>query len=97
MPSLPPQRAAVLAFLQEQAQAGVSPSLAEIAQAFGFASRNAAQKHVQALADAGLIELLPNQKRGIRLPGGAGRDALLALPVLGRVAAGLPIGADIGL
>ncbi|TQU85431.1 repressor LexA, partial [Xanthomonas perforans] len=34
MPSLPPQRAAVLAFLQEQAQAGVSPSLAEIAQAF---------------------------------------------------------------
>ncbi|RBD03199.1 repressor LexA, partial [Xanthomonas oryzae pv. oryzae] len=97
MPPLTPQRAAVLAFLQEQAQAGVSPSLAEIAQAFGFASRNAAQKHVQALAEAGLIELLPNQKRGIRVPGGAGRDALLNLPVLGRVAAGVPIGADIGL
>ncbi|MEQ8033485.1 transcriptional repressor LexA [Xanthomonas sp. WHRI 6106] len=97
MPPLSPQRAAVLAFLQEQAQAGVSPSLAEIAQAFGFASRNAAQKHVQALAEAGLIELLPNQKRGIRMPGGARRDAVLALPVLGRVAAGVPIGADIGL
>lgn len=75
----------------------MSPSLAEIAQAFGFASRNAAQKHVQALAEAGLIELLPNQKRGIRMLGGAARDALLALPVLGRVAAGVPIGADIGL
>ncbi|MCC4600610.1 repressor LexA [Xanthomonas melonis] len=97
MPSLPPQRAAVLAFLQEQAMAGVFPSLAEIAQAFGFASRTAAQKHVQALAEAGLIELLPNQKRGIRMPGGRHRDALLALPVLGRVAAGVPIGADIGL
>lgn len=97
MEPLSPKRQAVLAFLHEQARAGVSPSLAEIAQAFGFASRNAAQKHVQALAEAGLIELLPNQKRGIRMPGGAARDALLALPVLGRVAAGVPIGADIGL
>ncbi|CAE6732347.1 transcriptional repressor LexA [Xanthomonas arboricola] len=97
MEPLSPKRQAVLAFLQEQARAGVSPSLVEIAQAFGFASRNAAQKHVQALAEAGLIELLPNQKRGIRMPGGAARDALLALPVLGRVAAGVPIGADIGL
>lgn len=97
MEPLSPKRQAVLAFLQEQARAGVSPSLAEIAQAFGFASRNAAQKHVQALAEAGLIELLPNQKRGIRMPGGAARGALLALPVLGRVAAGVPIGADIGL
>ncbi|MCC8538212.1 transcriptional repressor LexA [Xanthomonas axonopodis pv. poinsettiicola] len=97
MPPLTPQRAAVLAFLQEQAMAGASPSLAEIAQAFGFASRTAAQKHVQALAEAGLIELRPNQKRGIRVPGSDGRDALLALPVLGRVAAGVPIGADIGL
>ncbi len=97
MEPLSPKRLAVLAFLQERARVGVSPSLAEIAQAFGFASRNAAQKHVQALAEAGLIELLPNQKRGIRMPGGAARDALLALPVLGRVAAGVPIGADIGL
>ncbi|MCC5090990.1 MULTISPECIES: transcriptional repressor LexA [Xanthomonas] len=97
MDGLSPKRAAVLAFLQQQAQAGLAPSLAEIAQAFGFASRNAAQKHVQALAEAGLIELVPNRKRGIRVPGGAGPDALLALPVLGRVAAGVPIGADIGL
>ncbi|MEA9656031.1 transcriptional repressor LexA [Xanthomonas campestris pv. raphani] len=97
MDGLSPKRAAVLAFLQQQAQAGLAPSLAEIAQAFGFASRNAAQKHVQALAEAGLIELVPNRKRGIRVPGRAGPDALLALPVLGRVAAGVPIGADIGL
>ena len=48
-PELPPQRAAVLAFLRQQLAAGRAPSLAEIAEAFGFASRNAAQKHVQAL------------------------------------------------
>lgn len=97
MDTLPPQRAAVLAFLRQQLESGQSPSLAEIAHALGFASRNSAQKHVQALAEAGLIEIASGQKRGIRLPGGQSRADLLSLPVLGRVAAGLPIGADIGL
>lgn len=92
---LPPQRAAVLAFLRRELVAGRAPSLAEIAEAFGFASRNAAQKHVQALVSDGLLEQLPGQKRGLRLPGGAAD--LLPLSVLGRVAAGQPIGADIGL
>lgn len=85
----------MLAFLRRELAAGRAPSLAEIAMAFGFASRNAAQKHVQALVADGLLELLPGQKRGLRLPGG--NADLLPLPVLGRVAAGLPIGADIGL
>lgn len=93
--SLPSQRAAVLAFLRQELAAGRSPSLAEIAAAFGFASRNAAQKHVQALVADGLLEQVPGQKRGLRLPGGTAD--LLPLPVLGRVAAGQPIGADIGL
>lgn len=97
MAPLTPQRAAVLAYLKAQALRGHAPSLAEIAAEFGFASRNAAHKHVQALAEAGLIQLRAGQKRGIRLPEAARRDALLALPVLGRVAAGVPIGADIGL
>jgi len=97
MDTLPPQRAAVLAFLRQQIESGHSPSLAEIAHALGFASRNSAQKHVQALAEAGLVELASGQKRGIRLPGGRSRADLLALPVLGRVAAGAPLGADIGL
>lgn len=92
---LPPQRAAVLAFLQRELAAGRSPSLAEIALAFGFASRNAAQKHVQALVADGLLEQATGRSRGLRLPGGPAN--LLPLAVLGRVAAGQPIGADIGL
>ena len=92
---LPPQRAAVLAFLQRELVAGRSPSLAEIALAFGFASRNAAQKHVQALVADGLLEQATGRSRGLRLPGGPAD--LLPLAVLGRVAAGQPIGADIGL
>ena len=92
---LPPQRAAILAFLQGELAAGRSPSLAEIALAFGFASRNAAQKHVQALVAEGLLEQTTGRSRGLRLPGGPAD--LLPLAVLGRVAAGQPIGADIGL
>lgn len=92
---LPPQRAAVLAWLRQALMAGRSPSLADIAEAFGFTSRNAAQKHVQALVGAGLLEQEAGRKRGLRLPGG--NAELLPLAVLGRVAAGQPIGADIGL
>ena len=92
--TLPPQRAAVLAFLRGELTAGRAPSLAEIAHAFGFSSRNAAQKHVQALVDAGLLEQVAGRSRGLRLPGP--RADLLPLAVLGRVAAGVPIGADLG-
>jgi repressor LexA len=98
MDTLPPKRAAVLAFLRARIEGqGQTPSLAEVAAEFGFASRNAAQKHIQALVADGLIELAPGQKRGIRLIGGRGPGQLVSLPVLGRVAAGSPIGADIGL
>lgn len=97
MASPSPKRTAVLAFIRDRIEEGQPPSLAEIAQAFGFASVNAAKKHVQALAEAGEIELVPNQRRGIRLAGRAGPGDLVSLRVLGRVAAGLPIGADAGL
>lgn len=94
----PRQRAAVLAFLRDQLERhGRAPSLAEIAARFGFASRNAAQKHVRALVADGLIQKVPGRKRGIRIVGARGNDRQLLLPVLGRVAAGPPIGADIGL
>lgn len=95
IPDLSSRRAAILAFLRRELLAGRAPSLAEVAEAFGFASRNAAQKHVQALVDEGLLERIPGRKRGLRLPGG--RADLLPLAVLGRVAAGQPLGADIGL
>ncbi|NUS39570.1 MAG: transcriptional repressor LexA [Lysobacter sp.] len=91
---------------------GLPPTWAEIARAFGFRQTRAAQKHLQALAAKGYLTLLPGKARGIRLarslkagihhpnpPPHAGEQARaehLDLPVLGRVAAGMPIGADIG-
>lgn len=98
MESLSPRRAAVLAFIRDRvAGRGQPPTLAEIAMACGLASRGAARKHVLALAEAGLVEMSAGQARGVRPAGMRSRSDLLRVPLLGRVAAGLPIGADAGL
>jgi repressor LexA len=99
---------AILALIAERIAAeGVPPSQTEIAHAMGFKGVRAAQYHLEALEQAGLIRRVPGQARGIRLVHEAVNDALdapavvpesdqgLRLPVLGRVAAGLPIGADL--
>jgi repressor LexA len=94
---------AILGLIAERIEAeGMPPSQAEIARAFGFKGVRAAQYHLDALEAAGAIERVPGRARGIRirqmpaLPQGqlelaAANDAL-RLPVLGRVAAGTPIG-----
>jgi repressor LexA len=95
---------AILDFVRERiAVDGLPPTWAEIARAFGFRQTRAAQKHLQAIAAKGYLTLLPGKARGIRLAGSGPpgtsartRSAQLQLPVLGRVAAGAPIGADAG-
>ncbi len=95
MTTLTPRRAAILTFIRDCiAQQGQSPSLAEISEAFGFASRSVARKHVLALTEGGFIEVNPHQARGIRLLNQPRRPELLDIPVLGRVAAGAPMGVD---
>ncbi len=91
---------AILDYVRERIAAdGLPPTWAEIARAFGFRQTRAAQKHLQALAAKGHLELLPGKARGIRLvePGSGRRVETLRLPLLGRVAAGSPIGADAGV
>jgi len=89
------------------AQSGAPPTRAEIAATLGFKSANAAEEHLQALARKGVIELVSGTSRGIRLRSDAVRSinaargtqfslpipglTQLALPLIGRVAAGSPI------
>jgi repressor LexA len=87
------------------ARTGAPPTRAEIATELGFRSANAAEEHLQALARKGVIELVSGTSRGIRLRSEALRSinesrvkqyslpglAQLALPLIGRVAAGSPI------
>ena len=89
------------------ARTGAPPTRAEIATELGFKSANAAEEHLQALARKGVIELLSGTSRGIRIKSDALRSInesrnqqlglsqaslnSLSLPLIGRVAAGLPI------
>jgi repressor LexA len=96
-----PRQQAILDFVAARIEAeGMPPTLAEIARAFGFNQTRAAHKHLLALEAKGRLTLLPGKARGIRLPGlprRRARGGALELPVLGRVAAGAPIGADAGI
>ena len=88
-------------------ESGSPPTRAEIATQLGFASANAAEEHLRALAKKGYIELTPGTSRGIRIPQRfnqthhtnkyrqmslpSGALQQLTLPLIGRVAAGSPI------
>jgi repressor LexA len=99
---LTPRQRDVLEVIERAlARDGYPPTRAEIAQALGFRSANAAQEHLQSLQRKGLVEL-GGSHRGIRLLQPAARakrtpartasaPEMLELPLVGRVAAGAPI------
>ncbi|BDU16899.1 transcriptional repressor LexA [Lysobacter auxotrophicus] len=102
MSDLTARQAQILAFIQDHTDAeGLPPTLQQIADAFGFRQACAAHKHVRRLEQAGHLQVRPNQARGIRLASRTStpqrEDDRLTLAVLGRVAAGAPIGADAGI
>ncbi|RUR30492.1 transcriptional repressor LexA [Vreelandella nanhaiensis] len=85
---------------------GYPPTRAEIAKALGFRSPNAAEEHLRALERKGVIRIIRNTSRGIRLPNQEAHEVSEApapttlqssdlppvgLPVIGEVAAGNPI------
>lgn len=92
MLKLTPRQAEILAFIKHCLEDnGYPPTRAEIAQALGFKSPNAAEEHLKALARKGAIEMTPGASRGIRIPGFEPNNEENGLPVIGRVAAGAPI------
>lgn len=71
---------------------GSIPTVREIASAFGFASTNAVNCHLEALTRKGYISRRPGAARNIEIA----PDYLTperGLPIIGRVAAGTPIDA----
>ena len=86
---LTPRQAEILALIRDAIEStGFPPTRAEISQAFGFRSPNAAEEHQRALARKGAIEIQDGAARGIRL------TEMLGIPLIGRVAAGSPILAE---
>ncbi len=66
------------------------PTLDELCTELGLSSKGSLHKQIQALIDAGLVEPMNNQRRGIRLTETALQDEN-ELPMLGYIAAGSPI------
>jgi repressor LexA len=93
MAELTPRQREILKLIQEAvADSGMPPTRAEIAEAFGFKSPNAAEEHLRALQRKGVLDLIAGASRGIQL-----KDSLreqMGLPLIGRVAAGRPILAE---
>lgn len=93
MQTLTARQLQVLEFIKENIRDnGMPPTVAEVTEAMGLSSTNAARGHLQALERKGAIELIPNASRGIRL---VQIDLFeQGLPLIGRVAAGQPVLAE---
>ena len=70
---------------------GYAPSFEEIADAFGYSSLATVHEHLSNLERKGYIRKAYNESRSIELIGAAVGAKAVELPLLGAVAAGLPI------
>ena len=68
---------------------GLPPTMREIGEKFGIRSTNGVEGHLAALERNGLITRHRGKSRGISMP--ARERPAVAIPLLGRVAAGLPV------
>ncbi len=93
MNTLTTRQKQVLDFVAESIRRqGVSPSLREIAEHFGFQGMKAAADHVQALCRKGLLARQPGKARSLTVahPWREWRRPTLDIPVYGSIPAGRP-------
>ncbi len=91
MENLSEKQAQVLKFLIDfNAEHGFPPTIRELCHYFGFKSLNTAHFHLRSLEKKGQIQIHPGKGRGITLPG-ARPLSERQIPVVGKVAAGMPI------
>ena len=84
------QRQVLECIRQHLQDTGMAPTRAEIADLMGFQSKNAASDHLRALERKGFIRIHNDRSRGIQLLDAANWNDD-EMPLVGRVAAGLPI------
>ena len=71
------------------ARRGMPPTMREIGERFGIRSTNGVERHLAALEDRGLIIRERGKSRGLSLH--SRTNAAVPVPLLGRVAAGVPV------
>jgi repressor LexA len=84
------KQARVLAFIQARQESGMSPTMREICDHFGFRSPNAATDHVKALRRKGYLAANPRGKaRNFQIIERAVRKPVIKIPVYGSIPAGM--------
>ncbi|MBV8197494.1 MAG: transcriptional repressor LexA [Candidatus Eremiobacteraeota bacterium] len=73
---------------------GYPPSVREIGERVGLSSSSTIHAHLKALERRGLLARDPTKPRALRPSGASAVPDVVVLPVLGRVAAGVPITAQ---
>lgn len=87
----------ILDYLQEFIQQyGYAPSLEEIGRRFGLSSLATVHKHLTNLEEKGFIRRVWNRSRSVELLAARTGQRAVELPMLGYVAAGVPIEAVTG-
>ena len=82
----------ILDFLEEfLAENGYAPSFEEIAKHFGYTSLATVHEHLENLRQKGYIRKSYNASRSVELVPSGVKAAAVDLPLLGQVAAGVPI------
>ena len=82
----------ILTFLNEFIQQhGYAPSLEEIGRRFGLSSLATVHKHLTNLQEKGFIRRAWNRSRSVEMVTARGGSRAVELPLLGFVAAGVPI------
>ena len=101
MDVLPPRQRELLDYVAAYSdQRGIPPTLREIGEAMGIKSTNGVSDQVKALVKKGFLERVGDARtsRGIRIThqarGGFREQSTVAVPIIGRVAAGSPLLAE---
>ncbi|MFT3991048.1 MAG: transcriptional repressor LexA [Luteolibacter sp.] len=93
--SLTKTQSNVLAFVEQvSVQNGHPPTIKEVASHFGWSSISTAQQHLEALQKKGRLERTPKSPRSLRVTKSlrsVHSEQTVAVPLVGRIAAGSPI------
>ncbi|MBQ2593771.1 MAG: transcriptional repressor LexA [Candidatus Riflebacteria bacterium] len=90
---LTPKQQNVLAFIQNyMSKNNYAPTIAEICHGLKLSSTSTVHKHLKTLVEKGYLDSMPGRTRGLSMKyEPVQQTACVEVPLLGRVAAGLPI------